>query len=88
MHVVPIISIVDLRHPPAYTPSNRGGKLYRPQSSHKISVSADNLHGLMGVSNMQTTGLTEPERDERVYRRARENHVERTACHGRRFAAA
>jgi hypothetical protein len=37
---------------------------------------------------MQTTGLTEPERDERVYRRDRENCAEQAEWHERRFAAA
>jgi hypothetical protein len=37
---------------------------------------------------MQTTGLTEPERDARVYRRERENYAEQGEWHARRFAAA
>ena len=41
-----------------------------------------------GFRTMQTTGLTELERDARVYRRDRENCAEQTKWHERRFAAA
>jgi hypothetical protein len=41
-----------------------------------------------GFRTMQTTGLTELERDARVYRRDRENSAEQTKWRERRFAAA
>lgn len=41
-----------------------------------------------GFRTMHTTGLTELERDARVYRRDREKCAEQTKWHERRFAAA